>query len=58
MTCPNGHPLKVDLAAARRSPTLPCPRCGTTVKIHGRELDRELRKIERGIADIKIDIKL
>ena len=55
--CPNGHPVKVILAQARRSATISCPRCGGTVKLDGRQAEQELRKVDRAMDDLERTIK-
>lgn len=55
--CPNGHPLKVTMAQARRSATIRCARCDGTTKIDGRQADRNLREVDRAFDDLKKTVK-
>jgi lysyl-tRNA synthetase class I len=57
LRCPScGQVLRTTFAAARRSPTLRCPK-GHEVKVDASQFDRELRKVDRSFSEFERSLK-
>jgi hypothetical protein len=55
--CPScGRKVKTTVGDARRSPTLRCP-SGHEVEVDASQFDRELKKVDRSLADFEKSLK-
>ena len=55
--CPScGRTVRTTIGAVRRSPTLRCP-SGHEIAVDASQFDRELKKVDRSLADFEKSLK-
>jgi hypothetical protein len=57
LACPScGRKVRTTIGAARRSPKLCCPN-GHEIEVDASQFDRELKKVDRSLADLEKSLK-
>jgi hypothetical protein len=55
--CDCGGSVSRTIGQWQRQPTAECPSCGTTIEVDVSDLDRNVRAVDRGLADIDRQIR-
>lgn len=50
--CDCGSSVSRTIGQWQRQPTAECPECGTTLKVDVSDVDRSVRAVDRGLADL------